>query len=213
MFLTIYLHPFIAVAALLGGIYVSLMFMTGASEFTLNPNGISRQIATSLKLGKNKSPKQDFFKWSQIQWFKEGTDRGRYSAEYRFLTVHFKNGTEWMITDNNGVRKADFEVFLDTFKKLVAEYNALAAASPAASASSADQQTSTKAPELIRQRKTFYETIWAKAFTVLLGFFIAGIIFLMFTTSYVGATSMFKLFVVLIPGFIYMWYRVFREKK
>jgi hypothetical protein len=90
------------------------------------------------------------------------------------------------------------------------EYNALAESAPAVSSA---QHKKTEGPVQIQQRKTFYETIWAKAFTILLGFFIVGILFLMVTTSYVSATSMFKLFVILIPGFIYMWYRVFREKK
>jgi hypothetical protein len=192
--------------------YVTGMFMTGDAVFVLHSKGMERTIRTSLNWGKQE-PKGELRAWDHIKWFKEGRDRGKYSTqEYRFLRVHFKQGAEWMITDNNGEHLAEFEAFLAAFKEYVEAYNSQVA--PLQQAHTAtDQQTPTPEIKTIEQRKTFYETIGAKIFTIILGVLIAIFLYLWATTSYVSNISAFRLFVVLIPGFIYVWYRVFAKKK
>lgn len=213
MFATMFIHPVVAVVVLVGSMFAMMKFITGPALFTIDEQGITRELNTTLGFSKDRKPRIEHFGWDKLQWFKEGRDRGRFSAEYQYVTVHFKNGTEWMITDNNGVRKAEFEVFRTEFLALVNGYNQRVAPAPVHTEATVPVVPETATAPPIQQRRTFYETVWAKVFTVALGALIVFFIFLMLTTNYVGLTSIFKIFVILIPGFGYMWYRVFREKK
>lgn len=216
MFALMFIHPLVAVIAMVGSMYAMMGFITGPSLFTIDVNGITRELNTTLGMRKDRKPRIEHFGWDQLQWFKEGRDKGRFSAEYQYVTVHFKNGVEWMITDNNGVRQAEFAAFRDRFLQLVNDYNQRVAPAPAPTEAVqpvVPDTATTRAAAPIQQRRTFYETIWAKLFTIALGAVIVFFIFLLVTTNYVGPTGVFKIFVILIPGFFYMWYRVFREKK
>ncbi len=211
MFATMFIHPVVAMIAMVGVMYAAMLFMTGSTVFTMDSKGIHRTISTSLKWGK-KEPKTETQTWDHLKWFKEGKDRGKYSAEFHFLRLHFKNGAEWMITDNDGERLGAFLVFLANFKQIVAEHNQhiVPANSSVGTAASVAHRPEEK---IIEQRKTFYETVWAKIFTIFLGAVIVVFLFLWATTPYVNSIAAFRLFFVLIPGFVYMWYRVFGKKK
>ena len=65
-------------------------------------------------------------------------------------------------------------------------------------------------PNAIERKKTIYESVFGKIFTVLLGFVI--ILFLVYGLPYMGIPSLLKLYIFLIPGFFYMAYRVFIKK-
>ena len=214
LFITVFIHPIVAAISMVAVMYVAILMMTGAAIFSLNSTGIQRTISTTLKLWKSKEPKTESQRWDHLKWYKEGTDRGKFSGEYRFLTLHFKNGTEWMITDNNGERFEEFKTFLLSFELLVAEHNRHI--SPAVAANSNIGTVNSQGirdEKIIEQRKTIYETIWGKIFTIILELVIVFFIYLKITTPYVNNIATFRLTVILIPGFIYMWYRVFMQKK
>ncbi len=146
------------------------------------------------------------YNWSDVKGYKNGTDKGRYRGEYEYLEIKFKNGNDWVLNDMYGTRKDEFCSFLTCFLAQVEKYNySLQTAAPAG----ADSKRTTDYTPILR-RKTIFETIWGKLFTVSLGIFILLVI--RFGLPYMGATSFFKLGVVIIPGFLYMAYRVFIRK-
>jgi hypothetical protein len=63
---------------------------------------------------------------------------------------------------------------------------------------------------IITREKTFYETIYAKLFTIAIGIFLVFV--LLNFRAYLNGGSIFKIVVVIIPGFIYMAYRSFIKK-
>jgi hypothetical protein len=147
-------------------------------------------------------------RWSDVKGYKNGTDRGRYRGEYEYLEVKFKNGDEWVLNDMYGAKKDEFGSFLTCFLSQVEDYNQSLPTTAPATTYANTNPVADLTP--IVRKKTIYESIWGKLFTVLLGIFILAAIG--FGLPYMGATSFFKLGVVIIPGFLYMAYRVFIRK-
>ena len=123
------------------------------------------------------------------------------------MEIKFRNGDEWKVTDMYGEGKKDFTLFQQYFIENVEAFNSEHKIQPP---SSAVKKMGTSIPDeglFIKRRKTFYETIWGKIVTVLLGIFILFIF--LFARQYMNGFSVFKLYFVLIPGFAYMAYRSF----
>ena len=65
----------------------------------------------------------------------------------------------------------------------------------------------------LKERKGFYETLFAKIITVFFILLSIGLIYLFIIGTLGKATHIFRLFIIIIPGTIYMAYRVFGKKK
>lgn len=66
-------------------------------------------------------------------------------------------------------------------------------------------------PPVIRQRRSFYETFPAKAITIFFTLFTLFLIWIIFSDG-MRASNLFKLMVIILPGTVYMLYRVFFKK-
>ena len=125
------------------------------------------------------------------------------------------NGIVWTITDSKGANKVAFEEFKTEFINQINKFNHhLSDETIKPNDSLISKKTNTTSTtSKIEKRPSFYETIWAQLFTILLGILIALIVtFLIFNPSYIKFSTVFRLSAILIPGFVYMYYRVFKNK-
>ncbi|HNY54125.1 MAG TPA: hypothetical protein PKI86_00800 [Chitinophagales bacterium] len=188
-----------------GSMFLLLNFLTTYATFTISENKLLRTLNSTNFLTKNAKAKE--YEWKDVKAYKNGIDKGRYRGEFQFLEIKFRNGDEWKITDMYGEGKKDFTLFQQYFIENVEAFNSEHKIQPP---SSAVKKMGTSIPDeglFIKRRKTFYETIWGKIVTVLLGIFILFIF--LFARPYMNGFSVFKLYFVLIPGFAYMAYRSF----
>lgn len=194
---------------MVGLMYLVILFLSTEATFTIRENGLERMLLSSNFIFKHQLEKR--YAWENIKAYKNGTDKGRYRGEYRYLEIKFRNGDEWKITDMYGERKDTYTNFLDFFLKQVELFNQTNKVTVLSKMETAHSPVSSPQKQLtIERKKTFYESIWGKIFTVSLGFFILAL--LIYAKSYMSATSLFKMYCVLIPGFMYMFYRTFINK-
>ena len=188
-----------------GSMFLLLNFLTTYATFTISENKLLRTLNSTNFLTKNAKAKE--YEWKDVKAYKNGIDKGRYRGEFQFLEIKFRNGDEWKITDMYGEGKKDFTLFQQYFIENVEAFNNEHKIQPP---SLEVRTTVASIPDeglFIIRRKTFYETIWGKVITVLLGVFILFIF--LFARPYMNGFSVFKLYFVLIPGFAYMAYRTF----
>jgi len=188
-----------------GSLILLLRFLTTFATFTISENKLLRTLNTTTFLTKKR--KEEHYEWKDVKAYKYGTDKGRYRGEFQFLEIQFRNGDVWKITDMYGEGKKEFTLFLNYYLDCVRQFNSEHKAQPSAATIQSDTSPVKEAELFIKRKKTFYESIWGKVFTVLLGVFILLII--LFAGPYMSGFSVFKLYVVLIPGFLYMAYRTF----
>ncbi len=202
---------------LVGIMFLVISYMSVYATFSISPTMLSRQLNKKKPLSGNVWKE---YQWSDVKAYKNGMDKGRYRGEFHYLEIKFKNGDEWTLTDMYGERYDTYKVFLDHFLTFVQTYNEQhKAPDQPAKTIMLSTPLAEKPLELkvvsqqqlpIERQKTFYETIWAKIFTISLGIFIVWIVII--GRPYMNITSIFKVIVVLIPGFIYMAYRSFIRK-
>ena len=197
----------INVLLFVGSIYLLLNKFSAQATFVISNKNLQRTLHTTSFLFKNVLHEE--FAWNQVKSFKSGTDKGKYRGEFQFLEIKFSNSSVWYISDMYGERKPDYDEFLSAFSEQVKQFNHdnKTPQQPSA-ASTASLPAENKR---IEREKTFYETIWAKLFTIVLGVFI--VIVFLFAGPYMSASSVFKMNFVLLPGFAYMFYRSFIKKE
>lgn len=208
MFIGIWLNApvWLLVVLLLGTMYFILSKLSSFATFTLTTDSLSRTLTTTNFLFRDKAEKT--YQWKDIKNYKEGMDKGRFRGEYQYLEIRFKDGNEWTLSDNYGIQTADYSEFLQAFVNKVNEYNQLALSS---STAPAEQSINNPEAKPIVRKKTIYESVWGKIFTIALGLFILYIV--KYWSDYLSATSLFRVAIILIPGFLYMAYRVFIKEK
>lgn len=186
--------------------YACLYVISSEASFYLTNKELSRNLLSNNFLFKNQ--KEKTYTWQDVKAFKEGVDKGRYRGEYQFIDIKFKNGDQWKITDMYGERKEDYDLFVAYFRKQVNLFN------EQIHNVVASEKTPTKKPTsstFIKKEKTFYETLFGKIITLLIGVMI--LLLLTKGKPYLTSSAKMKLFIVLIPGFFYMFYRTFLQNK
>lgn len=201
----VWLTVIIFLAVMYGLINISTAFHTVTiSNVELNRTIIPTNSKMPFK------PKSERHEWNQVKWYKEGKDKGRYSNEFEFLKIGFNNGIVWTITDSKGANKEDFSLFKKAFIQQINLINNQTTDKTILNPNTSINITNKTA---IKRKASFYESIWAKIYVILLCLIIAAYVtFLIFNPKYIKDSIVFKLFVVIIPGFIYMFYRTFKEK-
>lgn len=208
VFFTTYIsiHPIIATILMVLSMFLCIYFLSSDATFYLSELELNRILLANNFIFKNN--KAQAFTWNDIKSYKTGKDLGRYRGEYQFLNINFKNGVQWKITDSYGEQLEAYNNFLNYFKTQVQLHNENT--SSRAIAETPKQKVNTILTE-IKKEKTFYDSIFGKLFTIGIGIFIVALITV--GRSYLTSAAKLKLFVVLIPGFLYILYRTFLEKK
>jgi len=199
------------VILLVGSMYFLLDYLSSYALFSISETNLTRNVLSDKSIF-HKS-KQKSYAWNNVLGFKNGTEKGKYRGEYQFLEIKFKNGDVWNATDMYGERRQDYTIFLNTFLEMVHIHNEKTKlqipSQPSTMPINAGIPTE-KSNHVITREKTFYETIYAKLFTIVLGIFIVSLLFNY--SAYLNGSSIFKLIAVIIPGFIYLVYRSFIKK-
>lgn len=193
----------------IGSIVLFIALLAGNTEYTITKEGISRKVSTMLSNITGLTREQSF-KWDEIEWYETGSDLNRSMREYNYLTIKFKGiGNQWKISDSAGGRDA-FIIFGDAFVKLAEAFNDKEQPIGARVSNREEPRLERKA---IKRKKSFYETIFAKVFTVATTIFLACLIaFYFFNPQYLKGTHVSRISLILLPGLSYLLYRTFIKK-
>lgn len=182
-----------------GATYFSILALSGKSIYTITDKGIRQELQPHWK--KMKLVVRDF-SWDEIKAYELGTDLNRSRQEYHFLHIDVHKTPGLLRLNDDKGDKESFRIFAEAFEKF---------ANPAESANGYTPLATGSSQVKIRRKSGFYTTIWAKIFTIVL------IIFCGFMVDFALRNGMrefnwYRLLVVVIPGTVYMIYRVFYKK-
>jgi hypothetical protein len=190
---------FLAMLALFAPVIFILLLKSGNAIYLVTANGIGRTVRTWLKPGK---PVEKKYSWKDVSSFREGEDMNRSLQKYQYLTISFKDGATWKITDQS--QKEDFVVLKNAFVSGATEYNRAFPIVPA---------ENEKPAKPIRVKADFYETGKAKAlfigFLICTGLIVASILI----TGIFKIGYLFRFSLAIIPGLLYIGSRIMKKKK
>ncbi|MCU0404478.1 MAG: hypothetical protein MUE99_08010 [Chitinophagaceae bacterium] len=218
---------FISMALLFGGILGVYGFGIGKVHYVITPSGIEQHIQRFIPYYLWHRKETRIFPWNAIRSYKNDTDQKRTGEEYEYLKLYLNKspGEVWITNQHDDT---GFQKFKGVFLSIVAgqttetlhHREGIHTESPQKSTkfqTSEKQQTEEEKIQLpsvpyIKKRKSFYETFFAKLITI---FFIMLTIFLVWILAYKGMhfTNWFRVLFILLPGTVYMTYRVFIQPK
>jgi hypothetical protein len=211
MFITIFLGAPIIVSmlALFSGILLVYGYRIGKVKYALYPFGIHQTIRRFIPDILGKEAEERLITWNFINSYKIDKDLSKSLKPYHFIKLYLNvSPKEIWITDQ--INKDGFDKFKFEFEKLIQEHENIRAENDFNPRSISNVEDIR--PQYIKRKKGFYSTIFAKIVTLF--FLVVSILLLMYAIkSGMRATNWFRLGVVIIPGTIYMVYRVFFEKK
>ncbi len=190
--------------------YATIRMLSGNTVFTLSRDGIQQEITPNWK--SRKIVKKTFY-WSDIHSYVRGIDMNRSHQEYGYLHIDVTGEPGMLrISDDKG-NKEDFAKLADTFEEWVKELNV------SDNSSKKEEKTESSIRENmddfvghIEHKPTFYQRPIAKLLTI--GFIVLSAFLLNFAiTQGMREFNWFRLLIVVIPGTLYMVYRVFYAKK
>ncbi len=214
------LHPFIITGAFIAIIFLGIRSVTGKVTYTIDKDGITKDVSPFLfkKFWAKKA--FQFYSWQQIKSFKTGTDMNRSYEEFEFLTINTTKGKKLEISTKEGV-SSSFNDFLNVFRYYVKEASEgkLVDGGRPVSIKLAEEnprhlnmQDIPTIKHEIREKSSFYETSLAKVMTVFFTFMAIGLFLLVAFTATLSFAILFRLLFVIVPGLIYMYWRVFFKK-
>lgn len=203
------LPSLLVIGLFIGSLVLSIGLIAGDTKYTINKDGIHRKVHTMLSNFTGLSREQ-FFSWNDIEWYKTGNDLNRTMKEYNYLTIKFKGiGNQWKISDSAGEENS-FKLFSNAFVKLAEAYNESGQTISARTSKSNEPKLENR---LIKRRKSFYETFFARIFTMGITLFLACLFgFFILHPEYLHGGTVWKIMVIIIPGFSYLLYRTFLKK-
>lgn len=133
----------------------------------------------------------------------------RQEQEYEYIKLFLKksSGQIWITNQRD---KSGFETFRDTFLQLVAvERRSRDATMSKVSTEKRIGEEQQEAPkEYLTQKESFYKTRKAKVITILF-VIVAILLILIHMNQGLSTRNLFRLEVIIVPGIIYMIYRVY----
>lgn len=205
---------------LIGGILLIFGREVGKINYALYPNGIHQEIKNFIPFYLRGKIKKRFIQWSQIESFKIDFEFSRSLREYEFLKLYLNiYPKEIMVTDQ--LNPNGFREFKQAFLQKMEEFTLNNSVNNESDQSFGRSKLLNKNPTssyqtnhhiVIKQRKGFYDTLFAQILTI---FFIFLTLVLMTAGVFLKMhfTSWFKIAFVMIPGTAYMCYRVFFYQK
>ena len=211
MFVMIMLHlPQLVISlGLVAGIFITLVLIGGNTTYLLTNKGVERVVKPIALRSFGISHKQ-FFSLDKIKWYSTGSDMNRSYKEYDYLIIKFSGaGQKWKITGPMD-EDSDFKTFLETFIKISEAYNLSMQPISGRMASKPEVRTHHSS---IKRKKAFYETMFAKAFTLFLLVLLAAVlVFYFYNPHYLKLANIWRIMAIIVPGTLYMVYRTFIGK-
>lgn len=215
-------HPFIAMAAFMGALFLGFGLVTGEVTYTIDEGGLTKEVDPTMFKHFWRKKTFQYYPWDNIMSFKAGVDANRSYEEFQFLTIITAKGGKLELNDKKG-DKASFTNFEKVFRQYVAAVEKGMVADPSKPVSARlEKEMGSEAPQeartsilkhSIKEKPNFYQTTTAKALTILfilLSLALAGIVL---TGGDLRMTNFFRLAFIIVPGTIYMYYRVFVKKE
>ena len=209
---------FVSMVFLFAGILLVYGYKVGDVRYTLFEDHLEQEIKRFLPYYLKKTVQVRKIYWKDVKSFKNDFDYTRNREEYEYLKLYLKKspGEVWITNQKN---KEGFENFRDQFLLLL---------NPATSPVTQKQESASKVAEVqpqskvskasnsstkhIKQLPSFYETWFAKILTVFFALLTIGI-FVYSQLNGLKFSHQVRFQVVLLPGTIYMIYRVFVRTK
>jgi len=189
--------------ALMATMYLLIRMRSGNSSYSVFEWGFTQSIKPFLQTRKAFVRS---FTWEEVESYKVGIDMDRQHKEYNYLHLDVTKAPKSIRINDQNADMATFLSFRNVFVDQIESYN-----------SSADN-TLFKARDgahpihHVKAKQDFYKSIWAKLLTIVFVVFSVLAIIYVSKTSDVRATNLYRIFIVVIPGTIYMFYRVFLRK-
>ncbi|MCB1486485.1 MAG: hypothetical protein KDJ88_03390 [Bauldia sp.] len=179
----------VSTAALFVGIFLVFGFRTGDMGYRLTPEGLARSFRPlAARLVKLPGRKQSF-RFEDMRFYRRDRDWSRYRAQEVESLVIGVRKPPYRIVIHDMIDKAAFGEFADLFESFAA-----------------------RAPRPVERRPGFYQTIWAKLVTLVFAVFAVALVAAFFA-GILSPTGIFRLLIVIIPGVIYMAWRVTRGRR
>lgn len=205
--------------------FLSAMFAvkywySGDAEFKIDGKGIYKHVKPKLRYKYTNYVYDKFFAWDEVKSYKTGSDMKRSLEEYEFLEINLPHNETWQI--NNASNKGIFNLFKYEFLNTIEQLNLQNDKQivhhskrnvPLAVNSIDREKKSSHTQPTIERKRTFYESPWAKAFLWFMGIIIVLfiMIFLMYP-QYANGLRIFQLLFIIIPGWVYIYYRLYFKK-
>ncbi len=193
-------------------IYYLIRILTAKATYTLNESGVSRILKPNLFESFWSKRIHTHLHWNEIESYVIGSDATRGLQEYNYLTIKSSNH-KFSINDKNGDVKG-FDNFKNTFVKFATSYNAnIVKGHLNKEVTENSSKASTLDEKPIKREKSFYETLFAKILTIFFVFLSVALLLFLIQTGNTRISNWFRFLILIIPGTLYMVYRVFVEKK
>ncbi len=197
-----------------------------AGEYWINEQQLEEKLTPKLKFIPFLKPQHNFYTWAELDSYLEDSNMTRYSGEQRYLKLIFKNPRRVVsISEGNTVSsKETFAKFLNTFNSLLADdgkintHNTEAATTTKPETTSESESTPQSKPIKAKAEKSFYEGTGGKILAII--FLLLSIVLLLmyfvpeaFGGIEIKGTNSWKLWVIVLPGSLYMMKRAFFSSK
>ncbi|MCB9245484.1 MAG: hypothetical protein H6606_03560 [Flavobacteriales bacterium] len=195
LLISIGMHSLLVILAFVFSIFALLKWRSGHMTYSLYDWGFEQYVVPSWA---KKQPILRKFKWENVLSYQVGADMSRGLREYNYLKIKLNQAPHKIQLSDAQADLDQFLAFKDQFEELVNHYNS-------------NVSTSTPVGQ-VKRRKDFYQTFWAKLITA---FFIAlcvGLIWFAINADSIRTTNLYRIVAVIIPGTMYMAYRVFFRK-
>ncbi|MCP4380113.1 MAG: hypothetical protein GY798_01575 [Hyphomicrobiales bacterium] len=174
----------VSMVALFAGILLVFGFRTGDMRYRLTADGLQRSFRPLAARFFHLPGREQTFRFDQMRFYRRDRDWSRYRVqEVESLTIGVRR-PPYRIVIHDMIDKAEFGAFADRFEQLAA-------------------RDITEIP----RKPGFYQSVWAMLLTALFAV-IAVVLILLFAIGMLNPTGIFRLLVVIIPGVIYMAWRV-----
>lgn len=192
---------------LFGGIYLVYGFQVATIDYEISSEGIHQNIRRLLPYQINKKESKRLIRWEDIKSYKNDTDFSRQWKEYEYIKLYLRTKPKevWITNQRN---KHGFEDFKQAFLQAVENVSQSSDSQVSKSDWKHTVDSRSQRKVGIKRKKSFYKTTFAK---ILTGFFIlmcAGI-FAWGTINGWKLTHPIRFGAILLPGTLYMTWRVF----
>ena len=216
MFVTIMIGMpiIISMAALFAGILLVYGYKSGKVTYRLYSDGLGLTTRRFIPYWLKKKEGYKKLKWEEVKSYTHDFDKTRTGEEYEYIKLYLSKspGQIWVTNQRN---KGGFEIFRDNFLQLVA-LDQQVGDSPETKVPKSNRIGKQETLEIkessekvyLVKRKSFYKTRAAKVLTIL---FVVISIFLVLLNLNFGLSwqNLFRLEVIIVPGIVYMIYRVY----
>lgn len=208
VFMSVGVHAVVSTIAFLGTIFGVIKLLSGATKYTLTNKGILQEITPNYKKPK---PIVRNFNWDEIKSYVRGSDVNRSQQPYNYLHIDVKKDPGTLRLSDDKSDKQALQNFADAFEAFIQKSSSNSDIKPTESIA----QTTLTPPQSLKgivKKKTFYEKPIAKIITILF-IVLCGFLIDFGIRHGMQEFNWYRLLAVVVPGTIYMVYRVFYNKR